>query len=175
MFIVRHKNTPLDGSAPALQYGGWHDVALYLISLDLFWFRLRRLFNFYQPVFQFICPYGYPSIRIYFCCAEHSVSKMAAMSSSLLMRTIAVAPSLVSVWRQSWFCPDDSLYTGEEWHLAGTKERKVECWFLHEDLCWRQMIVWQQGQCFRRFHRRDVNSNVYYDTRFSLVNHRSGH
>ena len=41
------------------------------------------------------------------------------------MRTIGVGLSTVSLLHQSFITLDGRLSIGEEWHLAGTKERKV--------------------------------------------------
>ncbi|KZV73550.1 prolyl oligopeptidase [Peniophora sp. CONT] len=75
MFIVRHESTPLDGSAPVLQYG----YGGFTISLTPF---------FSPSMLTFLAAYG----------------------------AILAVPNIRGGGE-----------FGEEWHLAGTRERKVNC------------------------------------------------
>lgn len=75
MFIVRHKDTPLDGTAPAIQYG-----------------------------------YGGFSI---------SIGPFFSPSILTAMRTYGFVLAVPNIRGGGEF--------GEEWHLAGTRERKVNC------------------------------------------------
>jgi prolyl oligopeptidase len=70
MFVVRHKDTPLDGTAPAIQYGecvnsdlsrdGPHQLG-----------RLRRVFHFNWAILQCVHPNGNARIRLCACCTKH--------------------------------------------------------------------------------------------------------
>ncbi|KAH9062025.1 hypothetical protein EDB87DRAFT_1608932 [Lactarius vividus] len=75
MFIVRHKDTPLDGTAPAIQYG-----------------------------------YGGFSI---------SIGSFFSSSTLPAMRKYGFVLAVPNIRGGGEF--------GEEWHLAGTRERKVNC------------------------------------------------
>ncbi|KAI0260483.1 prolyl oligopeptidase [Gloeopeniophorella convolvens] len=75
MFVVRHKDTPLDGTAPAIQYG-----------------------------------YGGFSI---------SIGPFFSPSILTAMRTYGFVLAVPNIRGGGEF--------GEEWHLAGTRERKVNC------------------------------------------------
>ncbi|KAF8264309.1 prolyl oligopeptidase [Lactarius quietus] len=75
MFIVRHKDTPLDGTAPAIQYG----YGGFSISIGPF---------FSPSILTAMCTYGF----------------------------VLAVPNIRGGGE-----------FGEEWHLAGTRERKVNC------------------------------------------------
>ena len=70
MFVVRHKDTPLDGRAPAIQYGG--DVNSDPKQCGSLLRRLRRVFPFSWAILQSVHSYCYARIWLCACCAKHS-------------------------------------------------------------------------------------------------------
>jgi hypothetical protein len=71
MFVVRHKDTPLDGTAPAIQYGEGVDSDLCQDGPHQLG-RLRRVFHFNWAILQCIHPNGYARIWLRACCSKHS-------------------------------------------------------------------------------------------------------
>jgi hypothetical protein len=71
MFVVRHKDTPLDGTAPAIQYGESVDSDLCQDEPHQLG-RLRRVFHFNRAILQCIHPNGYACIWLRACCSKHS-------------------------------------------------------------------------------------------------------
>ena len=64
MFIVRHKDTLLDGTAPALQYGQCPLFHVFFGMRGLTGdYRIRRFQYLYQPVLQWGCPKIRPKVQ----------------------------------------------------------------------------------------------------------------
>lgn len=89
MFIVRHKNTKFDGTAPAIQYGKLHHghrhmVLTYALGYGGFTISINPFFS--ASMLTFLQQYG----------------------------AILAVPNIRGGGE-----------FGEEWHLAGTRERKV--------------------------------------------------
>ena len=71
MFIVRHKSTPKDGTAPAIQYGTIIDL-LQEMKLIRRAFRIWRLRHFNRPIFQHELHDTSPALPCHTCSPEHS-------------------------------------------------------------------------------------------------------
>jgi prolyl oligopeptidase len=71
MFVVRHKDTPLDGSAPAIQYGGCVNSAL-PGNEAYFAGRLRGILYLNWAILQSVHPYCYACIWLRACCTKYS-------------------------------------------------------------------------------------------------------
>ena len=103
MFIVRHKSTKLDGTAPAIQYG----YGGFSLSVNPF---------FSPSMLTFLQKYG----------------------------AVLAVPNIRG-----------GAEFGEEWHLGGTKERKVDC---SQPLSIQQFEILFEGQLFRRLYRCNVST-----------------
>ena len=91
MFVVRHKDTKLDGTAPALQYGTLHALAHGIpLTLAL------------EP--------GYGGFTI-------SINPFFSPAILTWMQKYGAILAVANIRGGGEF--------GEEWHLAGTRERKV--------------------------------------------------
>ena len=93
MFIVRHKDTPLDGTAPALQYGQ--------CPLFHLFFRMRGLTGETT---------GYGGFNI----SINPFFSGAVLKFVQKCKGVLAVPSIRGGGE-----------FGKEWHLAGTRERKV--------------------------------------------------
>ena len=93
MFIVKHKDTKFDGTAPALQYG---QSPPFICSFDLTMFAFLGYGGFTIP----INPFFSPAILTW-------------------MQKYGAVLAVANIRGGGEF--------GEEWHLAGTRERKVNC------------------------------------------------
>jgi len=71
MFVVRHKDTPLDGTAPAIQYGACVNSGFSRDGANRLG-RLRRFFPFNRAILQCVHSDGYARIWLRACCAKHS-------------------------------------------------------------------------------------------------------
>ena len=98
MFIVRHKDTKFDGTAPALQYGG------FLTCMHAC--QARRIDN--HPARLRVLGYGGFTI---------SVNPFFSPAILTWMQKYGAVLAVPNIRGGGEF--------GEEWHLAGTRERKV--------------------------------------------------
>ena len=98
MFIVRHKDTKFDGTAPALQYGG------FLTCMPTC--QVRRIDN-HPPRLRIL---GYGGFTI-------SVNPFFSPAILTWMQKYGAVLAVPNIRGGGEF--------GEEWHLAGTRERKA--------------------------------------------------
>lgn len=101
MFIVRHKDTPSDGTAPAIQYGESIDIS----SSDYSSVTINPLSE------------GYGGFTI-------SLNPFFSASMLTFLQRYGGVLAVPNIRGGGEF--------GEEWHLAGTRERKVIFTFLYE-------------------------------------------
>ena len=71
MFVVRHKDTPLDGRAPAIQYGGCANLGLVSNGTHCIG-RLRGVFYLNWAILQSVYPYRYARLWLRTCCTKYS-------------------------------------------------------------------------------------------------------
>jgi prolyl oligopeptidase len=69
MFVVRHKDTLLDGRAPAIQYGGRVNSGLQRLAHCIG--RLRRVFPLNWAILQSVHPYCHTRIWLRACCTQY--------------------------------------------------------------------------------------------------------
>lgn len=106
MFIVRHKDTSFDGTAPAIQYGAFHFSPSPQIRLEL--------------TSSVMCT-GYGGFTI-------SINPFFSAAMLTFLQRYGGVLAVPNIRGGGEF--------GEEWHLAGTRERKVGV--LLSVLDWRQ-------------------------------------
>ena len=92
MFVVRHKDTKFDGTAPALQYGEFYTYPVGGIKVTIH------------------APLGYGGFTI-------SINPFFSPAILTWMQKYGAILAVANIRGGGEF--------GEEWHLAGTRERKV--------------------------------------------------